>query len=196
MARQKRNYDLGKRAISASATRQAIVQAARGLFLTQWYDEVSLQRVAEHAAVSLATVTRHFSSKLDLLAASLQEGDTSNLCRPPIPGDIADAVDQLVDRYEQVGEAMIRMEALRPRVPELQALHETFVRPQMRGWLAAVCAPMLPRDKPARERILDTVEIALDIYAWKRWRSDMGRTVAETKRELARAVTALLASER
>jgi AcrR family transcriptional regulator len=56
------------RAAAAQKTRERIVDAAIELFVTRWYDEVTLREVASRSGVSLQTVVNHFGSKERLLA--------------------------------------------------------------------------------------------------------------------------------
>lgn len=59
--------------------RQAIVHAATRLFLTQNYRNVSMEKIAQAAPVSKATLYNHFTSKPELLAAVVSELCTSLL---------------------------------------------------------------------------------------------------------------------
>ncbi len=59
--------------------RQAIIQAATRLFLTQNYRSVSMEKIAQAAPVSKATLYNHFTSKHELLAAVVGELATSLL---------------------------------------------------------------------------------------------------------------------
>lgn len=53
--------------------RQAIIKAATYLFLTHNYRSVSMDKIAQAAPVSKATLYNYFDSKNDLLAAVVQE---------------------------------------------------------------------------------------------------------------------------
>ena len=61
------------RAESAQATHRRILEAAQALFLDRWYDQVTLEHVAEEAGVSKQTVLRRFGSKEGLFAAVVDE---------------------------------------------------------------------------------------------------------------------------
>ena len=69
----KRPYTMRARAESAQATHRRILDAARALFLDHWYDQVTLEQVAEEAGVSKQTVLRRFGSKEGLFAAVVDE---------------------------------------------------------------------------------------------------------------------------
>jgi AcrR family transcriptional regulator len=64
---------LGRRARKKAATRQAIADAARRLFLQQGFDRVSVKTIADAADVSLTTLFKHFPSKEALFFD--EEGD-------------------------------------------------------------------------------------------------------------------------
>ncbi len=53
--------------------RQTIIQAATRLFLTQSYRSVSMEKIAQAAPVSKATLYNHFTSKHELLASVVGE---------------------------------------------------------------------------------------------------------------------------
>ena len=53
----------------ASAKRQAIIQAALAAFMESGYSRVSVDAVARRAAVSTATLYKHFRTKADLFGA-------------------------------------------------------------------------------------------------------------------------------
>lgn len=62
----------GREAPAESPKRVAIVEAATRLFLTFGYDAVSMNGIAEAAAVSKPTVYSHFSNKETLFGAVMQ----------------------------------------------------------------------------------------------------------------------------
>lgn len=190
--RKKRAYDMHNRAASAEATRALVARSARRLFHDRWYDEVSLQDVAREAGVSLATVTRLFPKKDQLMLAAILVEPPRAAHRAWRPGDVAGAIDVLVDSYEETGLWMIRHYGMALRVPELQPVIAR-TRAMTRGWIELVCAPRLPRRGKRREQVLDALDAALDVRTWWTLRLDMLRSPAETKAHLARVVEAILA---
>lgn len=54
---------MGRRERKKAATRQALAEAALGLFLERGYDQVSVKDVADAADVSTTTLFKHFSGK-------------------------------------------------------------------------------------------------------------------------------------
>ncbi|HEX8025865.1 MAG TPA: helix-turn-helix domain-containing protein, partial [Candidatus Limnocylindrales bacterium] len=64
-----RAYRLGRRAESAAATRDRIVEAAAALYEAQGVNATTLQAIAEKADVSRGTVLHHFGSTSGVLDA-------------------------------------------------------------------------------------------------------------------------------
>jgi AcrR family transcriptional regulator len=58
---------VGRRERKKAATRQAIADAALGLFLERGYDRVSIREIADTADVSTTTLFKHFPSKESLV---------------------------------------------------------------------------------------------------------------------------------
>jgi AcrR family transcriptional regulator len=82
---------MGLRELKAERTRAALSAAATELFLTQGYDETTMEQIAEKAEVGASTLYRYFASKelllLDWLVQSIEVGEKLRL-RPrdePLP---------------------------------------------------------------------------------------------------------------
>lgn len=65
----RRSYTLGKRAVAAQATRDAILAAAKTLAAAHGLASLTVEAVADEAGVSRLTVYNHFESKAGLLEA-------------------------------------------------------------------------------------------------------------------------------
>src|SRR4051812_42962513 len=92
-----RRYAQGARARSAEATGRRIVDAFLARLMEHCYDEITLDRVAGDAGVTVQTVVRRFGGKEGLLAGSV--GTLSariKARRATPPGDIRGAVRNLV----------------------------------------------------------------------------------------------------
>src|SRR3954454_25203721 len=101
------NQDAGGRA--AEKTGRRIQDAFLTRLMAQWYDEITLDRVAEDAGVTFQTVVRRFGGKEGLLAKSVGTLSAQiNAQRATPPGDIRGAVRNLVADYERTGDAVIR----------------------------------------------------------------------------------------
>ncbi|MBV9249106.1 MAG: TetR/AcrR family transcriptional regulator [Acetobacteraceae bacterium] len=80
-----------------SPKRQAVLDAAGSLFMTQGYGVVSMDAIARAAGVSKATLYAHFASKGQLFATIILEGCRSNLAVEGfLPEDGADIEPALV----------------------------------------------------------------------------------------------------
>lgn len=176
-----RSYNQTSRAVAAEATGQRIVDAFLTGLMQHWYDEITLERVAEEAGVTVQTVVRRFGSKDKLLAEAVQ---TLNLQigrrRASSPGDMDRLVENLVEDYEHTGDAVIRLLALEPRHPALGEVLD-FGRGQHRNWVAAAFAePLSSLPEASRQAALDGLVVVTDVYAWKLLRRDMLRSRSET----------------
>src|SRR5262245_44333330 len=103
--KSRRGYQMTARAETAADTGRRIVAAAKELFLSLDYEEVTLQAIAERAGITLQTVIRRFGSKEGLVNAVADEwGDEIHRSRTVTrPGDIDEAVRLLVASYEEMG---------------------------------------------------------------------------------------------
>src|SRR3974390_2456291 len=118
-----RHYAQCARAQAAEATGRRIVEAFLARLMAQWFDEITLDRVAEDAGVTVQTVVRRFGGKEGLLSGAVQTlADRIHTQRATPPGDIDRLVDNLVGDYEQTGDAVIRLLALEGRHPALQTV--------------------------------------------------------------------------
>lgn len=75
----------------AEAKRQAIVKAARELFLHEGFD-VSVDAIAEAAGVSKVTIYNHFGTKADLFVGVIKDSLDA-----PLGGTLTEVIDQLAD---------------------------------------------------------------------------------------------------
>jgi AcrR family transcriptional regulator len=116
--------------------RDAILDAACELFLQNGYRSTTMQAVAEHAAVGVATVFRHFKTKEGILAA-LSRRDTEKImerARAAVTPPPAHPV-----------EAMLRVLLI---VLETHGLPSTRIRGQTRLWL------LLPTGHPETDEVV------------------------------------------
>ena len=64
---------MGKIEQNKEIKRQAILEAAQGVFLSEGYVLASMDKIASEAQLTKQTVYRYFSSKTDLFQATLQQ---------------------------------------------------------------------------------------------------------------------------
>lgn len=188
-----RVYRMDARARGMEQTRERILDAAHCLWLELAYDAVTLERVAERAAVSKQTVLRLFGSK-DRLAVAVADWQRprEEAARAATPGDAQAALAQLVDRYEEMGDANVRMLDLERRVPAVRHLL-VQARESHRQWIERVFAPFLSgRRGAARRRRVMAFYAATDVTLWKLLRRDFELSRAQTEAVMLDLVRGLM----
>lgn len=173
-----RPYEQTARAESARLTGQRILEAFLARLMAQWYDEITLGRVAADAGVTVQTVVRRFGGKEGLLAGAVDVlAEQINADRATPPGDIDAVVRALYADYERTGDPVVRLVALESRQPVLKPFTD-IGRGYHRAWLAKAFAPSLePLSSGDRERALDALYVVTDVHAWRLLRREMGRGV-------------------
>ena len=192
----KRAYQMGARAEATAETGRRILRATMELHTERFYDQVSLEDVAERAGVTVQTVLRRFGSKEELISAAAKEARRwvrSRRDRAPI-GDVADAVKVLVKAYEEHGDRYLRLLAQEERVPAFRSITDTG-RDYHYGWVERVFAPLLAeRAGPERERLLAQLIAICDLYFWKLLRRDLNLSPKQTELTMIEAIKALEAT--
>jgi AcrR family transcriptional regulator len=182
-----------RRAATATATRERIADATTELVRRRWYDEITVSDIARAAGVSPQTVVNHFGNKEAVFAATLERPIPATMATrlDAAPDDIEGAVRLLVADYEFAGDGIVRVLALEERFPSLGPALERG-RAVQRRWLEDTFAAALAGlDGAARERRIDLLTCATDVYTWKLLRRDRGLSRAKTTtaiRELVEAV--------
>ncbi|HYE46903.1 MAG TPA: TetR/AcrR family transcriptional regulator [Caulobacter sp.] len=190
----RRPYRQGARALAAEATAERILQAFMARLREQWFEEITLEAVAQDAEVTLQTVIRRFGGKPGLLEAATLRLNDEIIARRGVPaGDIDAAVEVLAEDYEAVGDFVWRIVAQERRYPALQTVTKVG-RSEHRAWLAAVFAPALEGLSPDRARVrLDGLVAATDLYLWVLIRRDMGRPLEAFRTHARALIRAVLA---
>jgi AcrR family transcriptional regulator len=188
-----RRYIQRARAEAAQATARRIIDAFLARLMTEWFDEITLEHVAEDAGVTVQTTVRRFGGKDGLLAEAVKVLGTQIVARRAAPaGTVERVVANLVKDYEHTGDAVIRLLALEARHSAVRSVVE-FGRREHRRWVAAAFAEALGgRPFPARRRGLDALVITTDVYVWKLLRRDMRKGLAATTTTMAALVRAAL----
>lgn len=189
-----RPYRSRIRSDAAQATGERILDAFAEQMRRHWFDEITLESVADAAGVTVRTVIRRFGGKDGLLTHFVDRfGQQVNMQCEAVPGDIDAALTQLLDFYEEWGDSVIRNLAQEPRHPALKPLLDDGRRAH-RDLTALAFGPTLATlPEPERRRATDALVIATDVYTWKLLRRDMGRTRPETAIVVRRLVDAVLA---
>ena len=189
-----RSYHQGARAESAEATGRRIIEAFLARLMDQWFDEITLDRVAEDAGVTVQTVVRRFGGKEGLLASAVTIfAERVRAQRAAPPGDFDRLVENLLADYEKTGDAVMRLLALEQRHPTLEPVLE-LGRGEHRQWVSSGFAALLRGlEPPVRQRALDALVIVTDVYTWKLLRRDLGRSVREASATLKNLIQAIIA---
>ncbi|WP_433224732.1 TetR/AcrR family transcriptional regulator [Microtetraspora malaysiensis] len=187
----KRSYRMGARAAAMEATRVRILEAAVALWARRWYDDVTLQHIADEAGVSVQTIVNHFDSK-DGLADAIADrlASQTEVARQAPAGDVPAIVAVLFEDYEGHGDANVLWIAQVDRVPAI-ARAAAHARGQHRAWLERVFADRLPARGPAREHALTLHYAATDVYLWKLWRRDLGLSREDAERAMCDLLTSI-----
>uniref|UniRef100_A0ABW6SW16 TetR/AcrR family transcriptional regulator n=1 Tax=Microtetraspora malaysiensis TaxID=161358 RepID=A0ABW6SW16_9ACTN len=187
----KRSYRMGARAAAMEATRARILEAAVALWARRWYDDVTLQHIADEAGVSVQTIVNHFDSK-DGLADAIADrlASQTEVARQAPTGDVPAIVAVLFEDYEGHGDANVLWIAQVDRVPAI-ARAAAHARGQHRAWLERVFADRLPARGPAREHALTLHYAATDVYLWKLWRRDLGLSREDAERAMCDLLTSI-----
>jgi AcrR family transcriptional regulator len=186
-----RAYVQHARAVSTRDKREVILVAATQQFLTRSYEEVTLVTVAEAAGVSRQTILNHFGSKEGLL-----EGVAQQITREregAATGDASGAIGRLIDNYERMGDANVRMLAIEASVPVAARLLREG-RSSHQRWLAETFADRLPARAADRSQLLAALHAATDVYVWKLLRRDLALSRRQTQKTIEHLVLGALST--
>lgn len=191
---RKRPYRMGVRAEAAAETRARILDAAVEQLGSRPFDEVSLADVAGAAGVTVQTVLRRFGSKEGLAAAATEVGlEAVRRERFEAPvGDVAGAVRNLMEHYEQWGDRSLVFLAQEQRVA---AMREVTIagRALHHEWVSLVFAPWLTGTRgKARDRLHAQLVASTDVYVWKIMRHDLGLDAKATEASMGELVAAIV----
>jgi AcrR family transcriptional regulator len=192
-----RPYRLGRRAASATANGESILESARRLFGEFRYDQVSLDDVAAQAGVTERTVVRRFGSKEKLFGAvSAERAASIRRARDEVPaGDIREAVRLLVGTYEDWGDEVLHLLSQEHGLAGVTNTVEAGRRYHL-AWVERAFSPLLRKlPPPARRRRLGQLVAMTDIYCWKVLRRDVGLSRAEVERSLRELIGDIVARD-
>jgi AcrR family transcriptional regulator len=148
---QKRPYRMRARAAAATETGRRILEATIELHRERFFDQVSLEDIAERAGVTVRTVIRRFGSKERLIEAAAEEGTrqvTDQRYRAPL-GDIEGVVNNLVDHYEEWADSALRLLAQEEGLRRFARSPTQLARFTTNGWSAR--SPPSLRSAPAKQ---------------------------------------------
>ena len=181
-----RKYRMGARAEAAAATGERILDAAEALFFEDPARDATLEEIAGRAGVSAQTVIRRFGGRDGVFGAAVERG-VARIAghRDTAPaGDLDGALGVLLDHYEDVGDATMRMLADERRNPKLAELVQAG-RASHVAWCERVFAPALGTMRgAARARRVAQLVALCDVYTWKLLRRDRDLSRDQTQRAL------------
>jgi AcrR family transcriptional regulator len=163
-----RPYNQVARAASQQRTREALLDAAECEFLRGDWQHASLEAIASDAGTTKQTLLRHFGSKGGLLGEATRRGlEQVRAQRFGAPrGDLAAAVENLLEHYEQWGERALRIGAIQDRSPASAKLAQT-ARQVHHEWVEHAFGPWLEslRGK-SRLRTRGALIALCDVHTW------------------------------
>jgi AcrR family transcriptional regulator len=190
-----RPYRQVARAQSRERTRDALIEAAVDEFFGDRWQESSLESLAAQAGVTKQTLLRHFGSKNGLLLQALIRS-ASNMFDQRwrvSPGNVAGAVENLLDHYEAWGERSRRIGSWQGG-PAMLAQLSKMARQVHYDWIDYVFAPWLKgMPEPARARRRATLIALCDVQTWWILAHDLGLPRAQVAATLVEAIQAVLA---
>jgi AcrR family transcriptional regulator len=191
-----RQYEMRARKDTTQATRDAIVAAAMSTVVAERSLAITLGSVADRAGVTVKTVLRHFGSREALIDATWAQVRQNTLAeRTAAPGEPAQALTVLIEHYENRGDMVLGLLAEEDNDPRARLMCNDG-RALHRRWVEEVYATGLPAESGARERLVDALVVATDVYCWKLLRRDRGLAADEVRDRMQFITRAVLAASR
>ncbi len=186
-----RDYDNSRREEQAAETASRILISAEALIREKPLADLTLGEVAGDANVSVQTVIRKFGGwdgLLEALAGRVRA--RIDVQRTSVqPGDVAGAVENVLEHYEAEGELVLRLlsqEATSAFAAEAAVEGRAFHR----DWVETVFGPLL--SEGSRQTQVDALVVATDLYTWRLLRRDMNREIDEVREVMLRLVRTTL----
>ena len=181
------------RAAAQQRTRDALLDAAEAEFFGGGWEHASLEAMAATAGVTKQTLLRHFVSRDGLLEQAVLRGYTrvrDQRWAAPVD-DVAGAVDNLLDHYEDMGERAMRMSSLDGRG---DAIAEVGLRARKLhyDWVEHAFGRLLEGlGSEPRARCRAALIALCDVQSWWLLSHDLGLTRAEVRATLVQAIERL-----
>jgi AcrR family transcriptional regulator len=190
--REKRKYDSTLRRHQQELTNEAIMAAVEKLILDGQIHSFTIQRVAEVAGVSYASIYRHFTSR-EALVQGYRDWGMEQVAPPPPP-----YVDTLEELLPWVEPAISQMFQYLPRIKAMRAamsaLQINTVHPQSRErdeWIdrlvqeAAPAAPM-----QIRKAASAIIRLMVSATSWMEFHTRYGLDESEIVTTVTQAIQA------
>lgn len=164
----RRQYKQVAREQAQQRTREALLETAIDEFYAGRWSETSLAALAARAGVTKQTLLRHFGSKEGLLIQALVRGAAQVLderWNAPV-GDVAGAIENLLDHYEIWGQRSRRIGAWQD-APSVLAKLAQAGRQVHYQWIEFVFAPQLEGlDVADSSRLRSELIVICDVQTW------------------------------
>ncbi|HEV3071708.1 MAG TPA: TetR/AcrR family transcriptional regulator [Solirubrobacteraceae bacterium] len=183
------------RAQSQQRTREALQEAAVQEFYAGRWEKTSLDELAASAGVTKQTLLRHFGSKTGLLLQAIVHNAAKGLDqRWSVPqGDVAGAIDNVLDHYEEWGARSLRIGAWLEGGNPMLAKISQAARQVHYDWVEYAFAPQLERLQGQERVRCRAALIALcDVHTWWLLSHDLGLERTQVRATLITAIEALL----
>jgi len=183
MKLEPRAYVMTARAQSAADTTRNILLATIEEFWDSTSLDLRLQDIARKSGVTVQTILRQFESKENLiLEATKFESSRVQATRDAKKvHTLEEAVHQLVEHYEEMGDRVIRMLAEEIRYPSLTEIIDVG-RKVHRKWCRKVFTQTLEELAEAdRKRRFSQFIAICDVQTWKILRRDSGLSAKATE---------------
>ena len=170
-----------------------MLDAAEAALRAGRWEEATLEELAAAAGVTKTTLLRHFGAKSELLAEGADRASRrirDQRWQAPAD-DVAGAVDNLLEHYEQFGELSLIIGA----AGGSEQLHEIGLRARRMhyDWIDHVFAAGLASGSPAMRRRRRAALIALcDVHTWWLLSHDLEQSGAELRATLIQAIDGIL----
>jgi len=190
-----RPYRMRARAETAAATRSRIIRAVLELHVERFHDQITLDDIAGRAGVTVQTVLRQFGSRDGLVTAAAEQATNEvSAQRSAAPvGDVAGAIENLLDHYDEWGRSALRLLAQEERVPQFRVIADGG-RAAHYGWVEHAFGPYLAETS---DPLMRPKLIALtDVFTWKLLRLDLGLDRTATASALASMIRAVIGDGR
>src|ERR1700728_1386076 len=189
-----RGYSMTVRDAKAATTRRRILEATRELFAAP-SGEFTLEMFSRAAGTSVQTVLRAYGNKESLLVEAIGSARPGQSVLVDPPPSAREAITQLLDDYEQVGDRAIRMLAEEHRIPGLAQVAQEG-RADHRVWVSSSFGPQLAQHPDGeREQIVVALLAATDVHVWKVLRRDFGLDRTATQSIVERLVRGVLTDQ-
>lgn len=178
-----RKYEMTARAKAAEKTAKEILRAVGSLWIEGPVQDITLDKVAEKAGVTVRTILRKYGSREGLFHAAIMEdaAGIKDIKDRAEPGNLQLAVALLMEEYEATGTAIIRTLAIEHELPVASRILRNG-RKSHKAWCEWVFTPYLPpRNHRKYSMLVGAFYAATDVGKWKLLRKDLGYSRKETE---------------